>query len=154
MDIKKEIGRRIKVARRASKLTLSDAVNGIEELSVSRLSNYETGERTLPVEIALKLAARLKVTPAYLLTLEENDITQYNVKDFSKYTDKLNNEQSQRLEELISYFVVLNDEHQKDILKQAGNLHSLQSRLNQIMRRRDKPKVLKDDIHESGRKKA
>ena len=134
----------IKIRERGTNATkLAEAIKE-NQPTIYRILSGQTKNPTLRI---------IKKLEAYFAD-ENREPLQYNVKDFSKYTDKLNNEQNQRLEELISYFVVLNDEHQKDILKQAGNLHSLQSRLNQIMRRRDKPKVLKDDIHERRRKKA
>lgn len=112
MDIKKEIGKRLKAAREALNYKLKDVVNGIDELSVSRLSNYEQGERMLPVDIAIKLEKKLKVQAAYLLTLT--------------HTKTKGQEVENELErQLLLFFRNVTEDHQNDILKLANQLYNI-----------------------------
>lgn len=112
MDIKKEIGKRLKEARVSLKLKLKDVVVGIDELSVTRLSNYEQGERMLPVDIAIKLEKKLKVQAAYLLTLT----------DVKNKGQEVENELERQL---ILFFRNVTEAHQNDILTLANQLYSI-----------------------------
>ena len=71
MDFPKEIGRRIKAARRSGGMTLHDlsrATNGV--LSPSRISNYEQGLRLPGPQEALILAKALTTSAARLMCLD------------------------------------------------------------------------------------
>lgn len=70
MDLKEEIGRRIKKAREDAGLTLLDLENRTAVLKVSRISNYEQGRRTPGPEEAKLLARALGVSAAYLLCVD------------------------------------------------------------------------------------
>lgn len=72
IPLSKEIGERLRDARRSAKLTLGDLSERTEwRLSKSRISNYEQGIRRMGVEEARELAAALgTVTPAWLLCVE------------------------------------------------------------------------------------
>lgn len=71
MDLKKEIGRRIREAREVLGLKLKDVAEKTTNLSVSRISNYEQGERMPGPEEAIQLAPILKKSAAYLLCVDE-----------------------------------------------------------------------------------
>lgn len=71
--LKIECGKRLAAARAACKLTQAELCSGVPGLEVSRLSNYETGIRQLPIEIAKKIAPVLGVSAGYLLTLEDKE---------------------------------------------------------------------------------
>lgn len=74
IDLTKEIGRRLRAARHAQKLSLSDLSNRTNSLSKSRISNYEQGIRRMGIEEAEELAHALgTVTPTYLLCLDDKD---------------------------------------------------------------------------------
>jgi len=66
-----EIGKRLRIARLRAGIKQKDAAAAVPGLEPSRLSNYEKGLRTLDIEIAKDLAHIYHVSPAYLLTLEE-----------------------------------------------------------------------------------
>lgn len=69
-----ESNARLKRARKQAGLTLKE-LSGLTsgKLSVSRISNYEQGSRSVNVEVANILAPLLLVTPAYLLCVEESN---------------------------------------------------------------------------------
>ena len=72
MNVKDESGNRIKAARSRSGLTLEEVCAQVPGLKPARLSNWEHGRNMLSVEEAKRLAPVLKVTAAYLLTLEDS----------------------------------------------------------------------------------
>jgi transcriptional regulator with XRE-family HTH domain len=74
MDLTREIGQRLRSARQAQGLSLSELSNLTGVLSKSRISNYEQGIRRMGIEEAQQLAAALvSVTPTYLLCLDDTD---------------------------------------------------------------------------------
>lgn len=75
MTTQEEAGRRIRAARKALKLTLREVCESVPGLIKSRLSNWEKGRRMISVDEARRLAPVLKVTPAYLLTIEDSTPT-------------------------------------------------------------------------------
>lgn len=70
MDLKEEIGRRIKKAREDAGLTLLELSKRVGHLKVSRISNYEQGRRTPGPDEAKALARALGVSAAYLLCVD------------------------------------------------------------------------------------
>ena len=72
MTTKEEAGRRIREARNRLKLRLEDVCANIPEITVSRLSNWEQGRNMIGVDEAKKIAPVLKVSAAYILTLEDS----------------------------------------------------------------------------------
>jgi transcriptional regulator with XRE-family HTH domain len=73
-DLTKKIGQRLRSARQAQGLSLSDLSARTGSLSKSRISNYEQGIRRMGLEEAQELANALgTVTPIYLLCLDDTD---------------------------------------------------------------------------------
>lgn len=74
MDLTKKIGQRLRAARHAQGLSLSDLSSRTGSLSKSRISNYEQGIRRMGLEEAHELAQALgSVTATYLLCLDNKD---------------------------------------------------------------------------------
>ena len=74
MDLTKKIGQRLRAARHAQGLSLSELSTRTGSLSKSRISNYEQGIRRMGLEEAQELALALgSVTPTYLLCLDDTD---------------------------------------------------------------------------------
>ncbi|MGQ3887833.1 helix-turn-helix domain-containing protein [Legionella sp. CNM-1927-20] len=72
MSIKEKIGKRIKDERTAQGLTRKALAELTDDLNVSRINNYERGERTPgPMEIK-QLAKALEVSPAFLMCLSDD----------------------------------------------------------------------------------
>lgn len=73
ITLSKEIGERLRGARKGAGLSLSQLAERTEgRLSKSRISNYEQGLRRMGVEEARELAAALgTVSPGYLLCLDD-----------------------------------------------------------------------------------
>ncbi|STX50943.1 phage repressor [Legionella busanensis] len=72
MSIKEKIGKRIKDERIAKGLTRKALAGLTDDLNVSRINNYERGERTPgPLEIK-QLARALEVSPAFLMCLSDD----------------------------------------------------------------------------------
>lgn len=71
MKTREEAGRRIKAAREALGMTLQDVCGKVPGLTVSRLSNWEQGLRMISVEQAKRLGPVFKVSPEYILTLQD-----------------------------------------------------------------------------------
>ncbi|MBK1699641.1 transcriptional regulator [Thiococcus pfennigii] len=72
MDITAEIGRRLRAARHAQRLSLAQLAALTKSLSKSRISNYEQGIRRMGIEEAQTLARALgSVTATYLLCLDD-----------------------------------------------------------------------------------
>lgn len=112
MDIKTKIGKRLKELREEKSLRLKDVILGIQELSTTRLSNYEQGERMLPIDIAIKLADKLKVQPEYLLLLSDRR---------SKGIEVEGDEERK----LLYYFRGMTEEHKADLLAGAKMMHKI-----------------------------
>jgi len=74
MDIKKEIGYRIREARQRKRLTLKPEKTG--NLKIARISNFEQGLRTPGLEEVKQLAVALDVQVSYLLGIEEKEWTE------------------------------------------------------------------------------
>lgn len=106
MDYKKESGRRLKSAREDKRMTLAELskrVGGV--LSVSRISNYEQGERMIGPQEALALAPHLGVQPSHLLCVdvEEGDMTPEEsslLRNFRALPERDRAEYSRRIEVL------------------------------------------------------
>jgi transcriptional regulator with XRE-family HTH domain len=74
MELTQKIGQRLRAARQAQGLSLSDLSNRTGSLSKSRISNYEQGIRRMGLEEAQELALALgSVTATYLLCLDDKD---------------------------------------------------------------------------------
>ncbi|CZG37288.1 LexA repressor [Legionella pneumophila] len=72
MSIKEKIGQRILDERKAKGLTRKALAELTGELKISRINNYERGDRTPgPTEIKL-LAEALEVSPSYLMCLTDS----------------------------------------------------------------------------------
>ncbi len=72
MNIKEKIGQRIMNERKAKGLTRKALAELTNELKISRINNYERGDRTPgPTEIKL-LAEALEVSASYLMCLTDN----------------------------------------------------------------------------------
>ncbi len=72
MNIKEKIGSRIKKERLANGLTRKALAELTDNLNVSRINNYERGERTPgPIEIK-QLAKALDVSPSFLMSLSDD----------------------------------------------------------------------------------
>ncbi len=72
MSIKEKIGQRIKLERTSKNLTRKALAELTETLNVSRINNYERGERTPgPMEIK-QLAKALDVAASYLMCLSDD----------------------------------------------------------------------------------
>jgi len=73
-DLTKKIGQRLRSARHAQGLSLSELSARTGTLSKSRISNYEQGIRRMGLEEAQELSQALgTVTPIYLLCLDDTD---------------------------------------------------------------------------------
>jgi transcriptional regulator with XRE-family HTH domain len=73
MELTKQIGLRLRSARKAQNLSLAALAERTSSLSKSRISNYEQGLRRMGLEEAKVLAAALgTVTATYLLCLEND----------------------------------------------------------------------------------
>src|SRR5262245_118173 len=71
MNIKQKIGFRILNARKEKKLTRKALAQLTDDLSISRINNYERGQRTPgPIEIQ-QLAKALDVSAAFLMCLTD-----------------------------------------------------------------------------------
>lgn len=72
MNIKEKIGQRIMTERKAKGLTRKALAELTSELKISRINNYERGDRTPgPTEIKL-IADALEVSASYLMCLTDN----------------------------------------------------------------------------------
>lgn len=69
MNIKKEIGNRIRQERNNKGLTRKALANLTDALSLSSINNYERGDRTPGPEEIRQLALVLDISPAYLMCL-------------------------------------------------------------------------------------
>ena len=72
MSIKEKIGNRIKNERLAKGLTRKALAELTESLKVSRINNYERGERTPGPDEIKQLAHALEVAPAFLMCLSDD----------------------------------------------------------------------------------
>ena len=73
MDIKKEIGYRIREARQRKGLTLKQVAEKTDYLKIARISNFEQGLRTPGLEEVKQLEGALEVSASYLLGIEEKE---------------------------------------------------------------------------------
>lgn len=71
MDDKIKLGKMIKKLRKNLGMGQKDVCALIPDLEESALSNYETGRRFPSLDMVKKLAKVLKVTPSYLLDLDD-----------------------------------------------------------------------------------
>ncbi|HAT7052194.1 S24 family peptidase [Legionella pneumophila serogroup 1] len=72
MSIKEKIGQRIRLERTAKGLTRKALAELTDTLKVSRINNYERGERTPGPEEIKQLATALEVSPAFLMCLSDD----------------------------------------------------------------------------------
>ncbi|RUR10823.1 XRE family transcriptional regulator [Legionella sp. km772] len=72
MSIKEKIGLRIKQERTSKKLTMRALAELTDNLNISRINNYERGERTPGPEEIKQLAKALDVSPSFLMCLSDD----------------------------------------------------------------------------------
>lgn len=72
MSIKEKIGLRIKQERTSKKLTMKALAALTDDLNISRINNYERGERTPGPEEIKQLAKALEVSPSFLMCLSDD----------------------------------------------------------------------------------
>ena len=137
------LGKRIKALREArnlSQLELSELTEGV--VSQGAISALEKRDSTAS-RFADVLAKALQVQIADLFdpNLEslKPESTQFNVKDFSKYTDKLNTDEKQQVHELLSYFVSISNKHKKSIIELASDFYDSDTKLARLARMRAAP---------------
>lgn len=78
MTIKEKIGKRIKDERLAKGLTRKALAELTQDLNVSRINNYERGERTPGPNEIKQLAKVLDVSPAFLMCLSDDKFGKLN----------------------------------------------------------------------------
>jgi SOS-response transcriptional repressor LexA len=78
MNIKEKIGLRIKHERTVKGLTRKALAELTESLKISRINNYERGERTPGPEEIKQLAKALEVSPAFLMCLSDDKLGRLN----------------------------------------------------------------------------
>ncbi|MCX7118216.1 MAG: helix-turn-helix domain-containing protein [Legionellales bacterium] len=71
MNIKEEIGNRIRNERKSKGITRKVLAELTDDLNISRINNYERGVRTPGPEEIKQLAKALAVSPAYLMCLTD-----------------------------------------------------------------------------------
>lgn len=71
MNIKEKIGKRIKEARLAKKMTRKVLASLTEDLNISRINNYERGHRTPGPQAITQLAKALDVSAPFLMGLTD-----------------------------------------------------------------------------------
>ncbi|HDO7865867.1 TPA: LexA family protein [Legionella pneumophila] len=71
MNVKEKIGLRIRHERTTKGLTRKALAELTENLNISRINNYERGERTPGPEEITQLAKALEVSPAFLMGLSD-----------------------------------------------------------------------------------
>lgn len=131
----------------------------------SMLSQHASGHRPISMEAAIIYARALgckleEISPRIYMEVkkaidlvpentiaasQEHNVAQFNIKDFSKYTDKLNTKQLAQFEELLSYFVSVTEKHQQKILDLAADFYDSDTKIASIARRREMPKGLIED---------
>ena len=72
MNIKEKIGCRIAAERKAKGLTRKALAELTDDLTQSRINNYERGDRTPGPEEIKQLARALKISPAFLMCLTDS----------------------------------------------------------------------------------
>lgn len=72
MSIKEKIGLRIKQERKSKNLTMKALAELTDNLNLSRINNYERGERTPGPEEIKQLAKVLEVSPSFLMCLSDD----------------------------------------------------------------------------------
>ncbi|HAU1150834.1 TPA: helix-turn-helix domain-containing protein [Legionella pneumophila] len=72
MNVKEKIGLRIRHERTSKGLTRKALAELTENLNISRINNYERGERTPGPEEITQLAKALEVSPAFLMGLSDD----------------------------------------------------------------------------------
>ncbi|PWY54321.1 LexA family transcriptional repressor [Legionella qingyii] len=72
MNVKEKIGLRIKHERTTKGLTRKALAELTENLNISRINNYERGERTPGPDEITQLAKALEVSPAFLMGLSDD----------------------------------------------------------------------------------
>lgn len=104
MDLKFEMGRRLRAAREQRRLTLREVCEQVPGLIETRLHNWEAGKRGLPVEMAKVLAPILGVTAGYLLTLtdEPGDDREGRLLGYYRHSDGRGKESIFRVAEIES----------------------------------------------------
>ncbi len=103
----KEIGIRIKQARKNKNLTLDEVAEKIN-LNKSTLSRYEKGQiNRIKLPIIQALANILDVSPSFLIGIETNLLEQNNdiKKRIHKELDSMNDEQLNKVELFIKEFI-------------------------------------------------
>ena len=104
-----------------------------EQLSVLNTAGVDTnyivtGVRHNSIEIAAQNVGE-----------QLNKVVQFDFKDYSGMTDKLNDEQGALLQEHLSYYVTLPEEDQEQIREITKKLYSYVNLVNSITRKRRKP---------------
>ncbi len=126
------------------------------EIDASYISQLVNKHRPFGEKSARRIEALCNLPNLYFDT-NQNEVTQFDIKDFSRLTDKLNAPQRAQLEELLSYFVVLNDNNKKLVLDLTRNFYESDTKLNSIARMRAPPAGLlegNDNGRRTERKKA
>lgn len=106
MNIRLEIGRRLKSSREAKGLTLREVCDLVPGLTTNRLSNWEQGYRIISIEEAKRIAHVLGVSAAWLLTLssEQPDRSEHCLLDMYRASDQRGKDTILRVAESESHY--------------------------------------------------
>lgn len=111
------------------------------EIDASYISQLINHHRPFGEKSARRIEDVCKL-PSYYFDNFNTDAAQFNIKDFNKYTDKLNEPQRAQMEELLSYFVVLSDENKKLVLNFTQAFYNSDNKLKSMARIRSRSNSL------------
>lgn len=104
MSIKEKIGKRIEIERKTKGLTRKALADLTDDLSQSRINNYERGVRTPGPDEIRQLANALEVSPSFLMCLSDkkNTDNDSNIPGLGALIPLLNSKQACTAELIIS----------------------------------------------------
>lgn len=123
MDIRKEVGLRLKRARQQKGLVLREVCEQVPHLTESKLGNYERGYRMPDLEMLKILAKVLGTHAAYLATFDDDPIDprERAVLDCFRQADPRGKDAIMRTAEIESRYGVTSDRDDCEAEKSAMN---------------------------------
>lgn len=153
------LGEIVRQLRKSKGLTLSELADSVEGYDAGNLSRFETNKQEIAQDKLKLIANALNTTVGDIYNLSEGkpvvalkqEVAQYNIKDFSKYTDNMNIKEREQFDDLLANYVVLSVDDKKLISDFVNTLYKNDTKIKSLMRLRSREKHLSEATTNDGR---
>jgi hypothetical protein len=128
---------------------ISQHCSGHRAIGLESAIIYAKGLGCSLADISARLDAEIKKASGEVIeSKQKKEVAQFNIKDFAKYTDKLNEAERAQLDYLLAHFVVLAEKHKKLVITLIDTFYETDTAMKLMTRMRAAPDSIKGTDNE------